>query len=261
MKKILLLAAVFTLYACPMTFAQNPVEPGNAPGNSGSSTVQKTPQKPKKKIVLGVPTLADMPTEYMETYAARSTGKMGDKYRIDRDLVGLVTFKKLPKTDFMFGDLRFNLFSSDLEIKLNGVRRYIRSAKVKEFVIVDGFKRIRFINTDFYEGKMKDKKGFFEIIEDGDVQLLKKVRIIQQAGSYNIAKSVGNKDGRIFQKNKFYLAKGEKIYPVKGKKQIIKLFDSFGLETEKVIKENKLKVKRMSNLATLVKIYNGQAKK
>ena len=261
MKNTLLLAAVFALSACfTVTFAQNPATSDGASGSSNSTT-KNTVQKPKKKIVLGVPTLGVMPPEYMETYAAQSTGKMGDQYRINRDLVGLVTFKKLPKTDFMFGDLRFNLFSNDLEVMLNGVKRYIRSAKVKEFVIVDGFKKIHFINTDFYDGKMKDKKGFFEIIENGEVQLLQKVKIIQQAGSYNIAKSVGNKYGRIFQKKKYYLAKGEKVYPVKGKKQIIKLFDSFGFDTEKVVKENKLNVKRTTNLATLVKLYNGRINK
>ena len=259
MKRVILLAAL-CITTILTTQAQNPGDSPSVSGN-GSTTASKPPKKPKKKIVIGVPTLADLPQDLMETYAAKSTGKMGDKYRINRQLVGLVTFKKLPETAFMFANLRYDLLGNDLEVILNGVRRYLRSAKVKKFTILDGFAKYRFINTDFYDGEIKDKKGYFEIIEDGKVQLLKKTSIIQQVGSYNIAKSVGNKYGRVFQKQRYYLAKGEKLYPVKGKRQTIKLFNSFGFDTEKVIKENKLKVRRISNLKTLVKIYNSQVKK
>lgn len=103
--------------------------------------------------------------------------------------------------------------------------------------------------------------GFFQILTEGDLTLLKMTELIFKKAERVGAHSVGSQDNKFIKKPKLYLASGKKAYELPSKKGIRKLFESRAAEMEEYMKMNEIDLKKESHLINTFEHYNSLVKK
>lgn len=221
-------------------------------------SVQAQNEKKSASTILGITGASSkvLPSNILQSFSSGLTKLGGNRYWIKENAEGVIRFKNSDKS-YLFCNTKYNIFNQDLEVMLGGLIRYIKNKDVKSFSLTYKGRQKFFINSTFYPLQEKKKKGgYFEILENGEVQLLKKIVFEIKESNYNVALSVGEKNASIIQKSVYYLAKGSAIERVKGRKQVTKLFTTFGFDAKSAIKKYRFKVKKEADLKSLVQLCN-----
>lgn len=210
--------------------------------------------------VLVVTTPSVMPANVLQAFSGGRTKMKGKKYLEEQALEGLVTLTGSSKA-YRFSQLRYNVYSHDLEVQLGGSTKFIRNMRVASFSIKQNGKVRNFINARPYMLDGKRQKGYLEVLANGEVKLVKQVITQVLSGNYNIALNVGERADKITQKEKMFLAKNDKLYSAKSKRRIRKLMTNSRFNAKVVIKEKNLKIKKLEDLKALVELYNTEVSK
>lgn len=201
-----------------------------------------------------------LPANVLQTFSSGLTRLEGSHYFMKPNAEGVVRLKNSSKT-YLFCNMRYNVFNQDLEVMLGGSIRYIKNKDVKSFSLTYKGKQSFFINSEFYTQDAKLRKGYFEIVENGEVQLLEKIFTEIQEANYNIALNVGSKKASLIQKPQYFLVKGKTLAKVRGKRQLVRFFKTLGYDARTLIKENKLRVRKSEDLRKFIQLYNQTHKK
>lgn len=201
-----------------------------------------------------------LPSNVLQTFSSGLTRLEGSHYFMKPNAEGIVRLKNSNKT-YLFCNMRYNVFNQDLEVTLGGSIRYIKCKDVKSFSLTYKGKQSFFINSEFYTQDVKLKKGYFQIVENGKAQLLRKIFTEIQEANYNIALNVGSKNASLLQKPQYFVIKDKKLEKVRGKRQLVRFFKALGYDAKTVIKQNKLRVRKDKDLRKLIQLYNQTQKK
>lgn len=210
--------------------------------------------------ILVVTTPSAMPKNILQAFSGGRTNMKGKKYLEEQHLEGVVTLTGSNKA-YHFRQLRYNIFSHDLEVQLEGKTKFIRNMRVASFSLKQGGKIRKFISARPYMLSGERQNGYLEVLADGEVKLVKQVKAEVLSSNYNIALNVGDRSDKITQKEKMFLAKNDKLYSAKSKRRVRKLMTNARFNAKVVIKEKSLKIKRLADLKILVDLYNTQVSK
>ena len=155
--------------------------------------------------------------------------------------------------------MRYDIHLDELEFKgKNGIKA-LAGSKVKSFVLADSITRTPayFINGKAFRNESGVPfTGFFQVLTDGSVPLLKKTYIDIKKADYNVALNVGNPDDKILKKNNFYVLKENRVIELPtSRKKFLNIFDH-NSTIEEFIKQNGLSTSNEQDLKIILDHYN-----
>lgn len=156
--------------------------------------------------------------------------------------------------------IRYDIYADELEVKAKNGIKVLKGNKVKSFVWIDSAtqKPGYFINArGFKNSDNVPATGFFEVLTEGNMPLLKKTFIDIKKADYNIQFNVGSHDDKIIKKNDFYALKGTQLVEIpSSKKKLAAIFEEQDEVIEQFMKENNLSATKEAHLKILFDHYN-----
>lgn len=161
---------------------------------------------------------------------------------------------------------RLDLQRNEFDINLGSGKgiRALPGSKVRTMVWIDNFTNTPqyFVNGGEYKNdEGTPYYGFFQILAEGEVTLLKLNRVIFKPADRNPTHSTGSKDNQLLKRFELYYALGNKALELPNKKGIRKLFASRQEEIDKFIKLNELNLGTEPHIVILFDYYNSLIKK
>ena len=153
---------------------------------------------------------------------------------------------------------RFDIKSSNLEIKLNDGVKVLQGRRIKSLVWIDSLTNAPryFLNAKDYSLNNIELNGLLEVLIDGSYPLFKRVTTSVKKATYNVALDVGSKDEKIIKKEAYYFSEANKLIEVKRKKDLLEYFKSRSGDLELFISNNKLSVSKENDLLTIFRYIN-----
>jgi len=153
--------------------------------------------------------------------------------------------------------LRYDVLKNQLEIIIEDQYRYITHNQIEyfEWYNVSRLKTAYFVNASKYETD-EDITGFFEVLVDGEIKLLKRkfVYALRESASPTLVNDTDN-EIRFFET--YYIAQGKEIDELKGsRRKNIKLLNNYTSKIKEFVKEKKLHFNNENDLINIVNYYN-----
>jgi hypothetical protein len=156
---------------------------------------------------------------------------------------------------------RYDIQNNEFEFRLKGGVKVLAGEKVKNIVWIDSLtKQSRVMNNAReYTASVTPFDGFFEMLQEGNIQLLKKVYLEILRPNFSPALNVGSKDTKIIKKSEYFYAINNKLNQIKKKASLdaIQQYDS-SIDLESLIKKEKISFNNESDLKRLFLILNSQ---
>jgi hypothetical protein len=156
--------------------------------------------------------------------------------------------------------VRYDIKLDELEVKTRNGIKVLKGAKVKSFVWIDSLTNAPeyFVNAkDYKNDDNVPYTGFFQVLNDGVLPLLRKTVLDIKKADYNIQLNVGSHDDKILKKPRFYTVKDKQLIDLpSSKKKLVSVFDDQSDEMEKYIRENNLATNKADDLKLIFIHYN-----
>lgn len=168
------------------------------------------------------------------------------------------------------GDRVVEGYMAKLDLKLNefdvitpqGVKA-LKGNLVKSFIFADSLTRIQtnYVNAREWRSESNPAfDGFFEILVEGNLTLVKRTGITMLKPDFNPALNVGSKDYRILKKEELYYIDDGKVLEVPGKRNFAKIFTGKEKEIQNYITEKNLSVSRTKDVVKVFTFYKSLTK-
>jgi hypothetical protein len=155
--------------------------------------------------------------------------------------------------------MRYDIHLDELEFKGKKGIKVLEGNKVKSFVWTDSITRtpIYFINGKAFRNEHDVPfTGFFQVLAEGSVPLLKKTYIDIKKADYNVALNVGSPDDKILKKNKFYVLKENRVIELPASRRKFLIILNGNSRLEEFIKQNDLSTSNEQDLKLILDHYN-----
>ncbi|WP_143962221.1 hypothetical protein [Litoribacter populi] len=157
--------------------------------------------------------------------------------------------------------VRYNIESHQFEaISPNSDKvKTIPGLRVHNLVWIDSVHQVPryFVNGMEFLEDNAPVSGFFEILVDGELPLVRRTVTSLKRANYNTALMIGNRDDEIKKKNIYYYVKGKHLLEVpRRKKKLIKIFEGNESEVHGFISTNKLNLNENNSLYMVFSFYN-----
>ena len=158
--------------------------------------------------------------------------------------------------------LRYNIASNQFEIYSpeNNQVRTIPGLRVQNLVWVDSLHKVPrfFINGMDLKENGTPISGFFEVLVDGEISLVRRTIATVKKSNYNTALMIGNKDDEIKKRDSYYyIQDGQVIEVPRKQKKLLMLFEEDKQEeVAQYIDENNPNLKEVSGLYKVFSYYN-----
>lgn len=218
-------------------------------------TAQDYPTKSDPNVVM-VQQDSDVPSGILQEESSKPSNVPGNRYLEELATEGFIVFHN-SKKKYLFSQIRYNIYSSDLEVEVFGKTRYIRLPKVYYFILNQNGKLRRFFRWWWAEKKvLVPVYGYYETLIYGKASVVRYTYV-----GVNSKTVLGNTREKFFRGEQYFFLKGNKLYKAHKRRQIKKLLTTEGFDAKKVIKQQKLKIKDIYDLVTLVELFNAHHKK
>lgn len=116
-----------------------------------------------------------------------------------------------------------------------------------------------FVNgMDFREDNVPIS-GFFEVLVEGQLPLMRRTMAIFKESNYNTALMVGNRNDKIIKRNVYYYLKGKDLFEVpKKRKELYLIFGDKAVEMEDFVEANGIDLKDRTSIFQMFTYYNSQ---
>ena len=155
--------------------------------------------------------------------------------------------------------MRYDIYLDELEFKGKSGIKVLAGSKVKSFVWADSISRTPayFINGKSFRNEDDVPfTGFFEVLEEGSVPLLKRTYISVRKADYNVAMNVGSRDDKILKKNKYYVLRENRLVELPASRKKFLSFFNDNSRLDEYIRENGLSVTDEHDLKLIMSRYN-----
>jgi hypothetical protein len=146
-----------------------------------------------------------------------------------------------------------------LEIKASHEVKILRGERVASFTWQNASSQneVHYINSHAYKLNGTPLIGFFEVVVDGQVQLLSKVKAAVKDPTYVEGLDVGKRYSEIIKKEVFYFSDKSKVLKeIKSKKDVWEYAGDQEDEVKQYMKKQKLGVNEKEDLAQIAAFMN-----
>jgi hypothetical protein len=157
--------------------------------------------------------------------------------------------------------VRYNINSNTFELMEpeKNLVSTLSGLRIQNIVWMDSVYRVPryFVNgMDFKEDGVPIS-GFFEVLVEGKLPLMRRTIAIFKKSNYNTALMVGNRDDQIIKRNIYYYLKEKDLFVVpKRRKDLFLIFEGKEAEMEAFANANAIDVKESSAIFQLFTYYN-----
>lgn len=154
--------------------------------------------------------------------------------------------------------VRLDLALNQIEIKPASGVKVLDFEKVKSLAWITADGEIEyFINTKDYVNTKDDITGFFQVVCDGKLPLLRYVYVSVKEPDYNVAMHVGSLDHKLFKKQKYFmLVKNKAIEVPSSRKKLIPFFENHQKQMQSFLSDKKLSPGNDAELKIIFDRYN-----
>ncbi|MEL6536206.1 MAG: hypothetical protein AAFQ98_12395 [Bacteroidota bacterium] len=171
-----------------------------------------------------------------------------------------VTFEKNP---LELHQARYDTYTDEIVLLLDGEQRYLRSEFVKEFRIEsEENQEVRqFINPRYQEFSPKEGLPLLEVLTTGTISLFREVKanVVTSSGRYDPSTGGAENADRVVKNVMYYLEREGYLYPVENKLRFSRLLDALGNEDfdeRRYARENGLRLSRPQDWPKIVAASN-----
>ncbi len=145
-----------------------------------------------------------------------------------------------------------------LLLDANKISRVLRDDEIEKFEWFDSEQKqnVLFVNCMNYKLENVPMVGFFEVVAEGEVELLLFRTLILDEGYYSVTHDAGQLNDEYVIKESLYLSREHALHEVKGKKELYNYFGEHADEVKKFVKNNNLRLKKPVELARVIDYYN-----
>ena len=159
--------------------------------------------------------------------------------------------------------VRYNIISNMFEIMEpeNNLVSVMPGLRIQNFVWVDSTYKVPryFVNGMDFKDEGSPIAGFFEVLVDGELPLMRRTMAVFKESNYNTALMVGNRNDQIIKRNVYYFLEGKDVIQMPTSRK--KIFAVFGDQAEDMsdyAEKNGIDLKDPSGLFQLFTHYNSQ---
>lgn len=156
--------------------------------------------------------------------------------------------------------VRVEVVDYSVEFLMQDAAKAVEESAIRKINWMKGGEKVVLVNTRQYPGA-GELKGFFQVLAEGSLTILKYTKINVYKPTYSVALNVGTKDYRLVKKEEYYYlqqdkkaAKPEKFKP--SKSALLELMRSRKSSVEQFIAEHDLNLKKEADLLKLVTFFN-----
>lgn len=159
--------------------------------------------------------------------------------------------------------VRYNINSNNFELRSEDSEdaTTVPGLRVRNIVWIDsehGVPRY-FINGMDFKDEGSPIAGFFEVLVDGKLPLVRRTIASIRESNYNQALMVGEPDDRVVKRYVYYYIEGKNVIEIPtNKKKIFTIFGENQAEMEAFAESNKLNLKEASSLFSLFTQFNSK---
>ncbi|MDL5048807.1 hypothetical protein QQ054_22600 [Oscillatoria amoena NRMC-F 0135] len=154
--------------------------------------------------------------------------------------------------------VKYYITRNEFDVKTKAGLRSLKGDRVKSFVWIDSASKKPQVFINAREFKRPDGSqgvGFFQLITEGNVSLLKQTEVIFKEADYHEALNVGSRDHKLIKKLHYYYLINNTFSPLP-KKKLETIFPDHQPEVQKFIKINSIDLAREDHLQALFEYYN-----
>lgn len=158
--------------------------------------------------------------------------------------------------------VRYNIASNQFEVLSHesDIVRTIPGLRVQNFVWIDSLHQVPrfFINGMDLKENGSPISGFYEVLVDGELSLVRRTIATIKKSNYNTALMLGNKDDEIKKRDSYYYIQDDQVMGVpKSQKKLLKLFEEDKQkDVAQYIEDNDPNLKEVSGLYMVFSYYN-----
>lgn len=159
--------------------------------------------------------------------------------------------------------VRYNIIANQFELmepESNNVS-VMMGLRIQNLVWVDSAYKVPryFVNGMDFLDEGVPISGFFEVLVDGQLPLMRRTEAIFKESNYNTALMVGNRNHQIVKRNTYYYLQGKNVIEVpSNRKKLMLLFGDKAEEMENFINRNSLPTREPGSLFQIFTHYNSQ---
>ncbi|PSL07577.1 carboxypeptidase-like regulatory domain-containing protein [Cecembia rubra] len=159
--------------------------------------------------------------------------------------------------------VRYNISSNNFEMRDESSEQVtvIPGFRVQNIVWIDSEHNIPryFVNGMDFREDGSPISGFFEVLVDGQMPLLRRTEAVIKPSNYNQALMIGERNDQIIKRNVYYYLKEREIIHIpKEKRKFFKIFGESGAELEQFVKTNSVNIRQPSGYFTIFTQYNSK---
>ncbi|RZS97639.1 hypothetical protein BC751_3255 [Cecembia calidifontis] len=159
--------------------------------------------------------------------------------------------------------VRYNISSNNFEMRDGGSDQVsiIPGFRVQNIVWVDSEHNIPryFVNGMDFKLEGSPISGFFEVLVEGQMPLLRRTEAVIKPSNYNQALMIGERNDQIIKRNVYYYLKDKEIILIpKEKRKFYKIFGEYAAEIEQFVKDNAVNIRQPSGYFTIFTQYNSK---
>jgi hypothetical protein len=159
--------------------------------------------------------------------------------------------------------VRYNINSNNFELLEQETLQVttLQGLRVQNIVWLDStFKVPRyFVNGMDFRDEGSPILGFFEVLVEGELPLIRRTLAVFKESNYNTALMVGNRNDQIVKRNVYYYLRGKDLFEVpKRRKELFLIFGDKASQMESFINSNQIDLKEAGSIFQLFTYFNSQ---
>jgi hypothetical protein len=159
--------------------------------------------------------------------------------------------------------VRYNIISNMFELMEpeNNVVSVLPGLRIQNIVWMDSTHQVPrfFVNGMDFRDEGAPISGFFEVLVEGELPLLRRTLAVFKESNYNTALMMGNRNDQIIKRNIYYYLVGKDVIQVpNSRKKLFLIFGEKAKEMEEFANSNNMKITEPSSFFQLFTYYNSQ---
>lgn len=159
--------------------------------------------------------------------------------------------------------VRYNIVSNMFELMEpeNNLVSVMPGLRIQNIVWVDSTYKVPryFVNGMDFLDEGVPISGFFEVLVEGELPLMRRTMAVLKESNYNAALMVGERNDQIIKRNYYYYLIGKDLMEIpKNRKKFYLIFEDQAQKMKDYADENNLDVKQASDIFKVFTFYNSQ---
>ncbi len=137
----------------------------------------------------------------------------------------------------------------------------LQGLRVQNIVWLDSSYKVPryFVNGMDFRDEGAPILGFFEVLVEGELPLMRRTLAVFKESNYNVALMVGNRNDQIVKRNVYYFLRGKDMFEVpKKRKEFFLIFGEKAAEMEAFAEENQIDLKAAGSIFQVFTYFNSQ---